>query len=72
MTESILKKSTNHGGARKGAGRKDEGKTQVSYKLAPDVVSFLRLSDKPASVMIENAVRHYYNLPVVKSQQSDN
>ena len=33
---------TNHGGKRTGSGRKNEGKVQVCYKLAPDVVKFLR------------------------------
>ena len=48
------------GGARNGAGRKPEGKIQVSYKRAPDVVLFLRSNEKPASQLIENAVRNYY------------
>lgn len=52
------------GGARKGSGRKSEGKIQVSYKLAPDVVQFLRSNEKPASQLIENAVRFYYKLNV--------
>ena len=33
---------TNHGGKRTGSGRKNEGKVQVCYRLAPDVVKFLR------------------------------
>jgi len=45
-----------------GAGRKPEGKIQVSYKLAPDVVNFLRANEKPASQLIENAVRNYYDI----------
>lgn len=48
------------GGKRAGSGRKSEGKIQVSYKLAPDVVEFLRASDKPASRLIEEAVRNYH------------
>lgn len=48
------------GGARKGAGRKPEGKIQVSYKLAPDVVNFLRQNERPASQLIEDAVRSHY------------
>lgn len=51
-----------HGGTRKGAGRKPEGKIQVTYKLAPDVVDFLRGNEKPASQLIENAVRNYYGI----------
>jgi len=50
------------GGARKGAGRPAQGKVSVGYKLAPDVVEFLRSSEKPASVLIENAVRETYKL----------
>ncbi len=50
------------GGKRSGSGRKPEGKIQVSYKLAPDVVDFLRSNDKPASQLIENAVREYYGI----------
>lgn len=53
---------TKRGGTRKGAGRKPEGKIQVSYKLAPDVVAFLRENEKPASQLIENAVRNYYGI----------
>ena len=51
---------TNHGGARPGSGRKNEGKVQVCYKLAPDVVKFLREHDSPASRLIEEAVRKFY------------
>lgn len=50
---------TNHGGKRPGSGRKNEGKVQVCYKLAPDVVKFLREHDRPASRLIEDAVRKY-------------
>ncbi|SFN04467.1 hypothetical protein [Nitrosomonas communis] len=38
-----------HGGARKSAGLKLEGKIAVTYQLAPDVVEFLRNDGKRAS-----------------------
>ena len=60
--------NSKRGGARKGSGRKSEGKIQVSYKLAPDVVSFLRGNDRPASVLIEDAVRSYYQIKHKKSE----
>ena len=50
---------TNHGGKRPGSGRKNEGKVQVCYRLAPDVVEFLRSNERPASRIIEDAVRSY-------------
>ena len=50
------------GGKRAGSGRKPEGKIQVSYKLATDVVEFLRSNEKPASQLIENAVRKHYGI----------
>jgi len=40
-------------------GRKNEGKVQVCYRLAPDVVEFLRNNERPASRIIEDAVRKY-------------
>lgn len=43
-------------------GRKNEGKIQVCYKLSPDVVKFLRDHDRPASRLIEDAVRKCYGL----------
>lgn len=49
----------NHGGKRPGSGRKNEGKVQVCYRLAPDVVEFLRSNERPASRIIEDAVREY-------------
>lgn len=57
------------GGKRAGSGRKPEGKIQVSYKLAPDVVEFLRSNEKPASQLIENAVREHYG--ITEKSQSD-
>lgn len=57
-----MQKQSKKGGARKGAGRKSEGKIQVTYKLAPDVVDFLRENEKPASQLIENAIRSYYGI----------
>ena len=48
------------GGARSGAGRKNEGKIPVCYKLAPDVVKFLREHERPSSRLIEDAVRKFY------------
>ena len=51
---------TNHGGKRTGSGRKNEGKVQVCYRLAPDVVKFLREHERPASRLIEDAVRKFY------------
>ena len=53
---------TNHGGKRTGSGRKNEGKIPVCYKLAPDVVKFLREHDRPASRLIEDAVRAHYKV----------
>ena len=50
----------NHGGKRFGSGRKNEGKIPVCYKLAPDVVKFLRKHKRPASRLIEDAVRKFY------------
>ena len=50
---------TNHGGKRQGSGRKNEGKMQVCYRLAPDVVEFMRHNERPASRIIEDAVRKY-------------
>ena len=41
-------------------GRKNEGKIPVCYKLAPDVVKFLRDHERPASRLIEDAVRKFY------------
>ena len=53
----------NHGGKRQGSGRKNEGKVQVCYRLAPDVVEFLKDRKRrhriPASRIIEDAVRSY-------------
>lgn len=43
-------------------GRKNEGKVQVCYRLAPDVVKFLREHDRPASRLIEDAVRAHYKV----------
>ena len=48
-----------HGGKRQGSGRKNEGKVQVCYRLALDVVEFLRNNERPASRIIEDAVRSY-------------
>lgn len=48
------------GGARKGAGRKNQGKILMTYRLAPDVVEFLRSQKRPASQLIEEAVRTAY------------
>lgn len=48
-----------HGGKRPRSGRKNEGKVQVCYRLAPDVVEFLRRNERPASRIIEDAVRKY-------------
>ncbi len=64
MTNSITPGQirANRGGKRAGSGRKSEGKIQVTYKLAPDVVEFLRSSERPASKLIEDAVRDHYKL----------
>ena len=51
---------TNRGGKRQGSGRKNECKIPVCYKLAPDVVKFLREHEIPASRLIEEAVREFY------------
>lgn len=54
------KKKNTHGGKRAGAGRKNEGKIQVSPRLAPDVVLILRNGKIPQAQMIEIAVREKY------------
>ena len=48
------------GGRREGAGRPlqgEEKKIRVSYRLAVDVVEYLRGHDMPAARVIERAVR---------------
>ena len=62
LSRSMKKIMTNHGGKRPGSGRKNEGKVQVCYKLAPDVVRFLREHERPASRLIEDAVRAHFLL----------
>lgn len=52
--------STNRGGKREGAGRKtsDSSKRMVSFRLAPDVLEYLRsVTNKPQAQVIEEAVR---------------
>jgi hypothetical protein len=51
-----------HGGSRKGSGRKNQNKVRVSYRLAPDVAEYLKSHDKPATTIIEEAVREYAKL----------
>lgn len=54
-----------HGGARAGAGRKKKnsgGKIKACYSLSSDVVEFLRDHEKPASRLIEDAVREFYKI----------
>jgi hypothetical protein len=48
-----------HGGARPGAGRKNnpDKKIQISTALAPDVIAILRNGDMPIARHIEMAVR---------------
>ena len=59
MTNQAANKTKpNRGGNRAGAGRKPEDKIQVTFKLAPDVVEFLR-NNRPCSKTIENAIRIY-------------
>ncbi len=56
----------NRGGKREGSGRKNEGKVQVAFKLAPDVVECLRKErskENPIAKIIEDLVRAKYNLP---------
>lgn len=50
------------GGAREGAGRPSQDKIKIGYKLAPDVVKFLRENERPASQLIEEAVRKVYKI----------
>lgn len=47
------------GGSRKGSGRKNQNKIRVSYRLAPDVAEYLKNHEKPATTIIEEAVREY-------------
>ena len=37
-------------------------KQPVSFKLAPDVIKFLREHPEPQSVLIERAIRAYYGI----------
>jgi len=50
---------TARGGYRKGSGRKNQNKVRVSYRLAPDVAEYLKNHEKPATTIIEEAVREY-------------
>ncbi|MBP9869886.1 MAG: hypothetical protein KBC53_00105 [Nitrosomonas sp.] len=50
------------GGYRKGSGRKNHNKVRVSYRLAPDVAEYLKNHEKPATTIIEEAVREYAKL----------
>lgn len=47
------------GGKRAGSGRKNQNKVRVSYRLAPDVAEYLKNHEKPATTIIEEAVREY-------------
>jgi len=47
------------GGSRKGSGRKNQNKVRVSYRLAHDVAEYLKNHEKPATTIIEEAVREY-------------
>jgi len=47
------------GGSRKGSGRKNQNKVRVSYRLAADVAEYLKNHEKPATTIIEQAVRIY-------------
>lgn len=47
---------------RRGRGRPSEGKIKVCYLLAPDVIEFLRNDDRPASRLIEEAIRVHFKL----------
>jgi len=47
------------GGSRKGSGRKNHNKVRVSYRLAHDVAEYLKNHEKPATTIIEEAVREY-------------
>lgn len=52
----------NHGGKREGAGRKTSGssKKMVSFRLAPDVLEYLRsVTNKPQAQVIEEALRNH-------------
>ena len=62
MNNQTIAGNKTNGGARIGSGRKNEGKIPVCYKLAPDVVKFLRDHERPASRLIEEAVRNFYGL----------
>jgi hypothetical protein len=65
--EKMLKKRFNHGGIRKGAGRKalpeSERKTRVTFRLSPDVAEFLRayaVGGVSQAELIEIAVKKVY------------
>lgn len=47
------------GGKREGSGRKNQNKVRVSYRLAADVAEYLKNHEKPATTIIEEAVREY-------------
>lgn len=47
------------GGKRAGSGRKNHNKVRVSYRLSPDVAEYLKNHEKPATTIIEEAVREY-------------
>ena len=47
------------GGKRAGSGRKSQNKVRVSYRLAHDVAEYLKNHEKPATTIIEEAVREY-------------
>lgn len=49
-----------HGGRREGAGRKPEGdvpKRPITFRLAQDVIDYLRGHRLPAAQVVERAVR---------------
>ncbi len=57
VNKGISMVASSHGGSRIGSGREKLNKIKVTYRLAPDVVIFLRGADQPASQVIEKAVR---------------
>jgi hypothetical protein len=67
-------KKSGRGGKRKGAGRKvgstkANTKIQLTVRLAPEIISFLRSESRPGlsqSKIIATAIAGYYNLPVGK------
>lgn len=67
---SLKMSDNNHGGHRNGAGRPktndDLVKIPVSYRLPRWLVEWMRSQDAPQSILIEDAIRSFYNLTEIK------